>query len=350
MSLTQFTAAEAANIANGLLDNHMRGQSKSQTIQNKPALEALISGKKTFGGGKDLLTWPVKGIYTSTPQGFNGDDSVSYANPANNKRASIAWYQLHTGISCTHDELKRNGMSITDSSGNGSSKSTHSDSELFQLIDLWKDKLEDLSEGRLRGYSEMLWRDGTADAKKVPGITSFILDDPTAAGQTFGIDRVANTWWRNRVSLLIDSSTATNQNLVNTLQQEYRQLRRYGGNPNKFYCGYLFMDAFEKELRSKGNYTLDGWAKQGSIDASIADIAFKGVMLQYEPMLDQIGRQKYGYWLDMKSIRLRPMEGEWEKTFTPERPPEKYVIYQAIVDTMALCCDQLNANGVYSIL
>lgn len=350
MSLTQFTATEVANITNALLDDHMRGQPKSQTIQDKPLLNDLIAGKKTFPGGKDLITWAVKGVYTSTPQGFNGDDSVSYANPANIKRASVAWYQLHTGITCTHDELKRNGISITDKSGSGSSKSTHSDIELIQLVDLWEDKMEDLTEGRLRGLHEMFWRDGTQNAKQIPGLLSFILDDPTAAGQTFGIDRVANTWWRNRASLGIDSSTASNQNLVNTLQNEYRQLRRYGGRPNKFYAGSTFMDAFEKELRSKGNYTLEGWAKQGTIDASIADIAFKGTMIQYEPMLDQLSRAKYGYWLDMRHIKLRPMEGEWEKPFTPERPPEKYTVFQALVDTAAITADQLNCHLVASIL
>lgn len=350
MSLIQFDAQVAANIINSTLDYHQRGQAKSQTIQDKPLYRDLMAGKKKFGGGQDLLTWPVKGDYTSTPQGFVGDDTVSYGNPANNKRASVAYYQLHTGITCTHDELKRVGISITDKSGSGKSMSSSSDSELYRLINIWEDKLEDMSEGRDRGHWEMFWRDGTQDAKKVPGILSFVLDTPTAAGQTFGIDRVANTWWRNRASLNIDSSTASNQNLVNTLQFEYRQLRRYGGNPNKFYAGSLFMDAFEKELRSKGNYTLEGWNKSGTIDASIADIAFKGTTIEYEPMLDQLSRNKYGYWLDMKAIKLRDMEGEWEKAFTPERPPEKYVLYQAIVDTCALQADRLNSSGVYSIL
>jgi hypothetical protein len=87
----------------------------------------------------------------------------------------------------------------------------------------------------------------------------------------------------------IDSSTAANQNLVNTLQFEFRQLRRYATPKHKFYAGSTFMDAFEKELRSKGNYTLEGWANQKSIDASVADIAFKGVMIQYEPLLDDLG-------------------------------------------------------------
>lgn len=349
MALTQFTAQEAANITNALLDFHVRGAAKSQTIQDKPLLRDLQAGRKTFPGGKDLITWPVKGQYTTVVQGFNGDDTVSYNNPANIKRASVAWYQLHAGITCTHDELKRNGMSINDRTGSGSGKSNHSKRELVVLTDLWQDKMEDLTEGRERGLWQMFWNDGTQDSKEIPGIQSFILDDPTAAGSTFGIDRVANTWWRNRASLAIDSSTATNQNLVNTLQVEYRQLRRYGGRPNKFYAGSDFLDAFEKELRAKGNYTLEGWSKQGSIDASIADVAFKGVMLEYEPALDDLSKAKYGYWLDMRSIKMKPMEGEWMKAFTPERPPEKYVLYQSVVDTAGLCCDQLNANGVYSI-
>ncbi len=349
MPLTQFTAQEAANITNALLDYHMRGAAKSQTISDKPLLRDLVAGKKPFPGGKDLITWPVKGIYSSAIQGFNGDDTVSYTNPANIKRASVAWYQLHTGITCTHDELKRNGMSITDRTGSGSGKSNHSRRDLVVLTDLWQDKLEDLTEGRERTMWQMLWKDGTQDSKEIPGILSFILDNPAAAGSTFGIDRVANTWWRNRAALALNVSTPSNQVLVQKLQTEYRQLRRFGGRPNKFYAGSDFMDAFEQELRAKGNYTLEGWSKQGSIDASVTDIAFKGVMVEYEPALDDLGRSKYGYWLDMRSIKLCDMEGEWMKTFTPERPPEKYVLYQAVVDTGGLICNQLNANGVYSI-
>jgi hypothetical protein len=347
MPLTQFTAAEAANITNAVLDHHLKGQPLSQTIQNKPLLKALLSKPKPFAAGKDLLTWPVKGNYSAVTQGFSGDDTVAYSNPTNVKRASVAYYQLHTGITCTHDELKRDGISITDSTGSGKSKATRSD--VAVLVNLWKDKIEDLTESRERNLQLMMWRDGTQDAKEIPGLLSFILDDPTAAGSTLGIDRVANTWWRNRASLAIDSSTASNQNLVNKLQTEYRQLRRYGGNPRFFPAGSAFLEALEKELRSKGNYTLEGWNKTGAVDFGMADVQFKGIMVQYEPTLDDIGRSKYGYWLDMNHIHLRPMEGEWEKTFTPERPPEAYCLFQAVVDTAALTCDQPNSCGVFSI-
>jgi len=109
------------------------------------------------------------------------------------------------------------------------------------------------------------------------------------------------------------------------------------------------MDAFEKELRSKGNYTLEGWANQKMIDASVADIAFKGIKIQYEPLLDDLSRAKYGYVLDMSAIKLWQMEGEWMKNHTPARPPEKYVMYRAITCTGAILASQLSSSGVYSI-
>ena len=347
MPLSQFSAQEAANITNAVLDHHQKGQPKSQTIQNKPLLKALLASPKSFKAGKDLLTWPVKGTYSAVTQGFNGDDTVSYSNPANVKRGSVSYYQLHTGITCSHDELKRDGISIVDRTGSGKSKASRDDVAI--LVNLWQDKIEDLTESRERNLQLMFWKDGTQDSKEIPGLRSFLLDDPTAAGQTFGVDRVANTWWRNRFSLAIDSSTPSNLNLVNKLQTEHRQLRRFGGNPRKFFAGSDFIEAFEKELRSKGNYTLEGWTKSGAVDAGMADIAFKGIMIEYEPTLDDISLAKYGFWLDMRTISLCPMESEWEKTFTPERPPEKYTLYQAVVDTGAIKCNQLNANGVYSI-
>ena len=111
------------------------------------------------------------------------------------------------------------------------------------------------------------------------------------------------------------------------------------------------MDGFEQELRSKGNFTLDGWAKSGRIDASVADLSFKGIEVVYEPLLDDLSLAKYGYVLDIrpKAICLMMMDGESEKMHTPERPPEKYVLYRAITDTGALCAWRLNSSLVISI-
>lgn len=343
-----FTAQELENISNAVLDFHVRGPAWSQVLQDRPLFDYLMGHQKNFPGGKEYITDPVKGEYSTAVQGYTHDDQVGFTNPANIKRTQVKWYELHAGISMTLTELKKAGISVVDS--NQSKQTTqHSESEMMTLTNLLDDKIDDMMEGFARSFTEMLWRDGTQDSKAVPGVRSFILDDPTAAGATFGVDRTANTWWRNRASLSIDSSTASDQNLVNKLQNEHRQLRRYRGRPNKFFAGSDFMDAFEKELRAKGNYTLEGWANKKSIDASVADIAFKGTMIEYDPALDDLGYSKYGYWLDMRRIYLKTMEGEDRKMHHPSRPPERYVMYRSMTYTGALCSNQLNAHGVYSV-
>jgi hypothetical protein len=343
-----FTAQELGNIANSVLDYHIRGKVDSQILQDRPLYNDLMASTKTFSGGKEFITGRVKGQYTTAIQGFSHDDEQAYANPANIKQWQAKWYEVSAGISVTLTELKVAGISVVDSM-NSASTTNHSEQELIQLTNLLDDKFEDLDEGSKRSFAEMLWRDGTQDSKAVPGVRSFILNSP-AAGTTFGVDRATNSWWRNRASVAIDSSTASNQNLVNTLQKEFRQLRRYATPKHRMYAGSDLMDAFEKELRSKGNYTLEGWSKQGKIDASIADLAFKGIDIVYEPLLDDLGLSKYLYVLDMNAIKLMPMEGEEWKVHTPARPAEKYVMYRALTWTGALIANRLNTSGVYAIL
>lgn len=343
-----FTAEELQNITNAVIEYHIKGQPESQIIQDRPLYNDMMANKKMFGGGKEIIDGPVKGVYTSRYTGYTHDDETSFGNPANIKRWQARWFEMHAGIQVTLTELKQNGIHVADTN-TGRTTSNASDQEKYALCNLLDDKMEDLMEGSRRSHAEIMWRDGTQDSKVYPGVLSFILDSP-ATGVTFGIDRAINSWWRNRASLLIDSTTASNQNLVNTLQREFRQLRRFGSPRHHFYAGSDFMDAFEKELRSKGNYTLEGWAKTKRIDASVADLAFKGIDIMYEPLLDDLGRSKYGYVLDFNALKLWPMTGEEEKMHYPSRPPEKYVIYRSITWTGMACVSRLNTHGTYSIL
>jgi hypothetical protein len=345
-----FTAQELNNIANAALDFHVRGPAFDQSIQEKPLLKALKSGQETFPGGKDYITWPLKGVHTTTIAGFTHDDSVGYANPANIKRGQASWYEIHAGISFTGTELKKDGISIVDSL-NGAETSEHTDREVTVLTGLLEDKLQDMTEGVTEGMNLMCWRDGTQDAKVVPGIFSFILDAPTT-GTTFGIDRAANSWFRNRASLAIASNSGTwaAQPVSRVLQQEMRQLRRYQGmKPTNFFAGSDFLDALEMELRTNGTFTQDGWAKTGSIDLAVADLKFKGVSIAYDPTLDELSKAKYLYALDLKNIKLKVMDGEDMKQHTPARPEDKYVYYRAVTWTGGMLAKGLRGCGVYSI-
>lgn len=345
-----FTAAELANAANALLDYHVKGPALSQTIQDKPILKALKGKQKTFPGGKEFITMPVKGDYTTTIQGFNHDDTVTYQNPANLKRVQYNWYEIHAGISCTLSELKKDGISVVDSL-NSADTTEHSEREMVVLTGLLQDKIEDMTEGWARGFNEMLWRDGTQDSKQVPGILSIVVDDPATA-TVGGLSGAQHTWWRNRALVgasKITSSASNGGALIAAIQNEYRQLRRYGGNPDIWIAGSDFIEALELELRANGNYSQDGFASSGKTDFGMADVKFKGKQIVYDPTLDDLGYAKRMYVLDSKHLFLNVMDGEDNKTHTPARPAEKYVLYRAMTWTGGLVTDQRNCHGVYEI-
>lgn len=344
-----FTVQELENIANSALDfYYAKGKVERQADQSKPLLRDMRAKKKTFPGGKEFITGAVSGETTTTIQGYEHDDTVAYQNPANTKRWQFPWKELHTGISVTLTELKKDGISITDTA-TGKGESRHSDREMTALANILEEKIVDMDEGRDRGLNLMLWRDGSASAKHFPGIRSFILNNPLSAVTVGGIDQSTNTWWRNRASLSLSVTTPSDLVITNKLQAEMRQLRRYATPKHKAYAGSAFLEAYEKELRSKGNFTMTGWDKGGSIDGSMVDVAFKGVMFEYDPTLDDESLEKYLFILDMNAIEWQYMEGEDGKRHNPARPADQYVMYRAITDTCGLICKRRNTSGVYSI-
>lgn len=344
-----FTVDQINNAANAAIDFHYKkGNVLTQSVQDKPLLKWMTASQKTFPGGAGNITRRVKGSYTTGVQGFEADDNVVYANPTNLKTATYPWKLHHAGITFTMHELLKNGISISDTT-DGTGESEASQVEKVQLANVLQDKLEDMSEGWKRGMNLIFWKDGTQDSKVLPGILSIILDNPTSATVVGGIDQSLNSWWQNRAALSINSGKVySDQSVVQKLQKEFRQLRRYGGKPNKMLAGSDFMDWFEQELRSKGNYTLEGWAGK-KIDGAVADLVFKGVDIEYDPTLDDLGRSKYLYVFDTSTIYPMVVDGEDMKKHSPARPETKYAFYRAMTWVGGLVCDRRNTNGVYSI-
>lgn len=343
-----FTVQQIETIANSALDFYMdKRKVHAQTIQDKPLLKAMRAAEKTFPGGKESLSVAVKFDYSTSVQGFVNDDSVGYTNPANTKRANYPWKLLHAGIQFTMDELIRDGISVTDSV-TGKNVSQHSDRELTALVNILDEKLDDMSEGIDRSMNRMYWLDGTQDSKVIPGITSIIVDTPSAATAIGGIDPVSNPKWRNRANLAISGvGTPADQPVVITLQRELRQLKRYGSSPNLWLAGSDMIEQIEKELRAKGNYTDSGWMSKGKTDAGMADISFKGNSIEYDPELDDMGWSKRLYVIDTKDVYPMVVEGENWKKQNPARPAEKYVFYRAQTYVGGMVAKKRNGCGVY---
>lgn len=345
-----FTAQELDNIASAALDYYLKGPAIKQSVQERPLYDALKSRQKTFPGGKEFIRANVKGDYTTAFAGYEHDDTVSYANPANLKQLNYPWKELHAGISMTLTELKKDGISVVDSL-NSDGTTQHTGREMTALTNLLEDKLDDMAEGSARSFNEILWRDGSQSSKVFPGVQSIITLSP-AVGTTGGIDRAGNTWWRNRAKAGASKITASAslQTLSKTLRSEVRQLRRYGGRPSLLLCGSSFIDALELEVSEKGTYTQEGFTKAGSTDIGLADISMRGVgRFVYDPTLDDLGMAKFCYAIDPRHLYLDTMDGEDMKQHAPARPPEKYVMYRGITYTGGLVADQLNCHGVYEV-
>jgi len=346
--MAELTAEQLENAANAALAYFFeKGSTFDQSIQDKPLLKKMKDRQKTFPGGNRNIELRVVGDYVTQIMGFTNDDTVTYGNPTTIKVLTYPWKEIHAGIKVPFTELKIDGITVSDST-TGKSTRDVSGADMQRLAGIFENKLADMAEGWARGTNTMFWLDGTQDAKQVPGILSFILDDPTSATVVAGVDQSTNTWWRNRANLAINASTPANQVLINTLQTELRQLRRYGGKPDVMYAGSTFIEALEKEIRANGQYTQDG--NTGSQDPSMGDLFFKKIPVFYDPTLDDLGYAKRAYWLDTSTILPMVMDGEDMKTHNPARPEDKYVLYRAITWTGGLICRKRNANGVYAIL
>ena len=346
-----FTQGELASIANAALDYYFeKGKAFKQSIETKPLIAAMERKAKTFSGGKGDISIGIKGNYgdgtgNDVLTGYTHDDTVAFYTPSNIQRANYPWREVHIGLTLTNTELKIDGLSLTNTSM-GMNTNGHSGREMHVLVGLLEDKIEDLGEQYLRGLNTMFWGDGTSDALGFAGVTSIVVDDPTT-GTVGGIDRATDVWWRNRANLAIASSPANGGVLAQTLQEEYRQLRRFGGNPDLFLAGSDFIAALEVEMRANGYYSDTGFTGGG--DMAMGGIKFKGVNIQYDPALDNDSKAKYGYWLDTKNICLFKMEGEWRKNHDPARPADQFVVHRSITSTGQVCATQCNSSGVYSI-
>jgi hypothetical protein len=348
-----------------------KGTAFKEAIQEKPLLAAMEGKKKTFPGGKGNIIISVKGDYGNTAApgtndqvlGYQLDDTVTYYTPANLKQAIFPWKEHHIGIVLTHTELKSDGITVVDSGSDNTSE--HSGRDDTVLVGILSDALEDVSEQYARGMNNLLWANGTADPKALAGMAALITDNPTT-GTVAGLDRATRTWWRNRAYTAamgtavtgtpalaawggapIASSPTGGGALITLLQKEYRQLTRYGGKPNTAFCGTDFMGALESELRANGNYSMTGFAT--GKDVSVGQISYMGTDFEYDPTLDALGKSKRCYWFDNRDIYLVAMQDEWRHQHSPDRPPDKYVIYRGITSTGQLCARRLNSAVVIDI-
>ena len=350
---------QGGDLVSNLLSFYVKNGPLSQTTQERPLLALLDAGKESFPGGKDVISGAVQGAFISDTAGVVGyseDDALTFNQSANVLRYSYPWYEMAFGLKISFTEFKKDGISV----GDDMKMSEHANAESVRIAGgTIKNRMADYVESYARDMNRIFWADGAADAKSVPGVTSILTDSPNL-GVTGGLDRATYTWWRHRArlgALAVTTNTgpkiaasAANQTLTKTLRSELRQLRRYGGRPNKALCGSQFIEALELEVSEKGIYTQEGFKNAGKNDFGMASISLLGLgTFEYDPTLDNMGYSKRCYVFDTKHLKKRPMDGEENKILTPERPYQYLAFFRSMTWTGGLIADQLNCHGVYEV-
>ena len=365
-----FSTPELDNIANAALDFYLnKGEAFQQSLQQRPIVKLMEGKAKTFPGGKGKISLAIQLAYgaggvNDSFKGYTHNDTVQFFNPSNLKRAEYTWREHHIGIEVTHTELKIDGISVDTDTGN---TSNHSGRDMTALVNLWENKLFDFGERYSRSLNDLLWGDGTADAKALAGLRGLLTANPTT-GTVGGVNRAlaANKMWRNRARTAayaaavtgdgtlaghggdrVTSATADGGALWQALQEEQRQLRKFGGMPDTFLAGSDFIGALEKEMRANGYYSQNGFKR--SNDGAMGPVLFDGTTIEYDPTLDDLGLSKRGYWFDSRHIYLMKMQNEWRKTHTPSRPVNQFVLNRSITGTGQLVAQQLNSALVIDI-
>lgn len=360
-----FTADELTNIANSTLDFYLnKGELQTQAVMEKPMSRAFDRYAGTFTGGKGNIDIGVKaGNGGGTLSGYTHDDQVTYYNPTPALRVKYEWQEHFIGVGLTHTELKHDGINVIE---NGADQTTRKidGREQHVLAELLEEKMTVMNEDYAEGWDNLLHGDGASDAKALTGIRAYILDNP-ALGSTGGLSRTTYTWWRNRAataaanlagsgSNVITSSTADGGALLQFLQEEKRQLKKFARGRTRHVCfaGSDFIGAMERELRANGNYAGEGFRNRGNVDGFLPTdegVPFGNWNIVYDPVMDELGMTKRLYVIDMANIKLLYMKGEKKKKSNPARPHDRFVMYQGVTTTAGLVARQLNTSGVYDI-
>jgi hypothetical protein len=365
MSMEGFSAAQIAHAQATGLDYYIKGKLFNSGIQAKPALSKFESAAKPFTGGNENISIGVK-FQTGNDgtndkvTGFSHTDTVNFYNPNKGLRANYVWREHHIGMTLSETELKRHGILVGDEFGG--IKRSKGDRGLHILSNVLDEALADFSEQYADTMNDLIWGDGTSDTSALHGLRSFILDIPTV-GTVGGLSNVTYPKWRNRAYTAafaahasydatyggnkVTSSASNGGALLTVLQNEWRQLRRYGGKVDCFYAGSDFITAMETEIRANGNYSQTGFTQKQ--DGAVGDMVFKSVPVIYDPTLDDLGRAKYAYIWDSRHVYLHTLEGDWRRKRTPARPYDQFVFHQSLLCTGQMVAKQRNSSLVIEI-
>jgi hypothetical protein len=325
-----FTAEQLSYAGIHALNHTLNKKPTDLYNTDRPLLKFLNKTKKSFPGSKQYITEKLRFTNDSNLQAFGPDEEVTYNRKRTLADASFAWTNYHDGFALTEEELMQNSIRISDERN-----ATPTESEVNQLANLLDENIETLRLGAAEKFDYKLHLDGTADPDDIVGLDALVSTTPTT-GTVGGINRATTTYWRN-FSSGTDYATgipSTTGLLVAQMEKAWRSAMRIGGAaPDFILAGSKAIDAYRVDAKAAGSVQIMMKSDGYSLDGANSDLSFHGVPIVWDPVLDDLQTalapaeaewDKRMYFLNSKTIRLRPGEGQ---DWIPRKPPRAYNRY-----------------------
>jgi hypothetical protein len=348
-----FTAQEISDAGKAGLDFYLANKPVDQIGMERPILKALQGKKKEAPGAKQYIVEQLRKTYSSNFQWFNGSSVVTYNRRQTMEQANYAWRSCHDGLALDEDRLAQNGITITDDGKTG----TSSDAEKIQLTNLFEEQSEVLRLGFQEQFSHALHLDGTQATDAITGLDSLISLTPTT-GTVGGIDRAtaANAYWRNNVATGLTTTTTTGT-ILNSMETTWRACMRNGGKPDAIFCGSTFIDGYRQFVLNTYGRMDFGPANEKTIEGGTKSMTFHGVEMQWSPEFAELDSryapstlwEKRCYFLNLQTIRLRPLSGHDMVSRKPPRAYDRYEYYWALTWRGAVTMSRSNANAALAL-
>lgn len=349
-----FTVNQLAEAAKVGLDFFVKNKPVDQISVDRPFMNALNARKKDFPGAKEYVVEQLRARYSSNFQWYRGSGSVTYNERNTIEQVKYPWRSAHDGLMIDEDRLAQNGIIVTDDR-----QAKASDAELIQLTNLLDEQFEVLKLGYEEKFSQAIQLDGSSSTDAIAGLDFLVpvTDAPSGAGTEVvgGIDRFTNAWWMTyREKGLVEAT------ILDKTEAAWRAVSK-GGRPTHIFAGKDFIDLFRKAATASTAIQrfIQVPASGGTaVDPAVTGLAYNGVKIEWCPEWDDnfggavspsIGWAKRCYMLNLRSLKLRPLQGQDMVSRKPPRPYDKYVVYAALTWKGAMTLNASRSQGVISV-
>ncbi len=347
-----FNAEQLAAGAKVSLDHYVRNRPAVDQINvAHPLYKKLEAGKKTWSGSLQYVVEQLRKSNDSNAQGYFGDSELTFNRKRTIDQAKFTWGNIFDGFALNEDELRQQGIKIV-----ADKAPTATENEMIQLTNLLDENNETLVLGFEEYVDLALHRANASDPLLPPGLDHLVSLDPAAQTSVGTINPSTSSWWRNYAAPNVNPD-----DLINEMEIAWRETTRYGGaTPDYILVGSDFLDAYRQQagVTINRNVFNGGNTKGGvSLDAATTAVYFKGVELIWDPVFDTldsldspaIAWAKRCYFLNTKTIALRPIEGSWMQKRQPPMVYNRFVHYFGITSSYAATINKRRANAVLSI-